>query len=97
MEWKQWLYGKEKVLGAVLSKWDHFDIILGHESNHHYWFSLKKVLLKTILIDNSLGKTHLIYLLNLVYIYIYIYVSKFGDHSRGWPEDILFINNYIEA
>ena len=32
------LSGKEKVLGAVVSKEGHADSLLGHERTHHYWF-----------------------------------------------------------
>ena len=33
---KQWDSGKEKVQGAVVSKGDHADSVLGHEKTRHY-------------------------------------------------------------
>ena len=65
-----WLFGKEKVLGIAVNKEDHADSLLGHERTHHYWFPLKRCNSKQyFFITNSVGKTHLIYWMTLIYIY----------------------------
>ena len=71
-----WLYGKEQVPGAAVSKENDADSLLEHEKTHHDLFPSKRCHYKQyFLLLTPLAKIHFIYWMTSIYsekqIYFY--------------------------
>ena len=71
-----WLSGKERFLGAAVSKEGHTDSVLEHEKSYHYWFPWKRSNYKQYFLL-QLRKQNPPYLLNNLCVWIYIYIHTY--------------------
>ena len=90
-----WLFGKEKVLGAAISKESNADSVLRHELTQNYWFPWKSATANSALYYQVRQNSP--YLLNyppvyvFIYIYVYIYILR-NELLTRWQYSVLSEN-----